>query len=107
MLPWLTDYSANRPHSTLGRQAAAQPHHRLQALEATTASETSDPEPGFAPTQAQSENGGQPPWQRHLGYGSPRFRLQRTLRHDLLPQVQDAAHRCLRHQTMSLVVQRI
>ena len=80
MLPWLTDYNINRPHSALDGKPPLSRIIGRNALEATTASETSDPEPGFvgaggvkpraataegglgltpfAPTQAQSENGG-------------------------------------------------
>jgi transposase InsO family protein len=80
MLPWLTNYNTNRPHSALGGKPPLSRIIARTASVATTASDTADPEPGFvgaggvkpraataeggsgltliAPTQAQSEIGG-------------------------------------------------
>jgi transposase InsO family protein len=63
MLPWLTDYNANRPHSALGGRS---PLHWMASLAAsvpTTPPDTADPEPCFGgadrvkPREATAEGG--------------------------------------------------
>ena len=88
MLPWLTDYNSQRPHSALGGQPPLRWIAGLTAAITTTPPATSDPEPScvgadrvkpreatakgglgltpFAPTQAQSSAG----WDNLLGNDS-------------------------------------
>jgi transposase InsO family protein len=48
MLPWITDYNATRPHSALGGNPPISRIIGFNVSAATTASDTSDPKPGFA-----------------------------------------------------------
>jgi transposase InsO family protein len=47
MLPWITDYNSDRPHSALGGRSPIQWIAELNAAIATTPPDTSDPQPGF------------------------------------------------------------
>jgi transposase InsO family protein len=47
MLPWITGYNATRPHSALGGKPPISRIMAFNASAATTASDTSDPRPGF------------------------------------------------------------
>ena len=88
MPPWITDYNATRPHSALGGKPPISRIVGFNVSAATTASDTSDPQPGFAavagvkpraataaggsgltpaaPAQAQSDSG----WDNLLGNDS-------------------------------------
>ena len=47
MLPWLTDYNTNQPHSALGGKAPLSRVIRRTASTAPIASDTADPQPRF------------------------------------------------------------
>ena len=47
MLPWITDYNANRPHSALGGKPPISRIIGFNASATITPPDTSDPQPGF------------------------------------------------------------